>query len=499
MKNKVIFIIRDGWGYRKEKKDNAIFSAKTPNTDYLEKNYPTTLIKAAGEAVGLPRGYQGNSEVGHITIGSGRIVRQNLTLINDAIREGAFFKNKKFLKAISNCKKKKSQLHIAGLLQKEGVHAHTSHLYALLDLCKKEKFKDVFIHVITDGRDSPVNKSKEYLGDLEKKIKKVGLGEIVSMSGRYYAMDRDNRWERTKKTYNAIVEGRSKDSFDKPLAQIKDCYKKGETDEFIVPRIKKGYEGLKDGDSFIFYNFRSDRPRQLTKAIIAKDFNKWRRAQKDVFFVPMTDYYKDIKNPAFKENKVKNILGEIVSQKGVRQLRISETEKYAHVTFFFNNQREKPFNLEDRILIPSLKIATYDLSPEMKARAIAIRVVKELKSEKYGFVVVNLVNADMVGHSGDKKAIKRAVEEVDRESYKIVKEALLRDYNVFLFADHGNAEDQRLERNTSHTTNPVKLTFVSSKKIKKIKKGELKDIAPTVLEIMGIKKPKEMEGESLFK
>ncbi len=499
MKNKVILIIRDGWGYRKEKKDNAIFSAETPNTNYLEKNYPTTIIKAAGEAVGLPRGYQGNSEVGHITIGSGRVIRQNLIVINEAIKSDTFFKNESFLKAIRNCKKKKSQLHIAGLLQKEGVHAHINHLYALLDLCKKERFKDVLIHVITDGRDSPVDKSKEYIRELEKKIKGTGFGEIVSISGRYYAMDRDNRWERTKKAYNAIVEGKSKENFDNPLDQIKRCHKKGETDEFIIPQVKKGYNGLSDGDSFIFYNFRSDRPRQLTRAVTEKGFNQWDRKQKDVFFVPMTDYYKGIKNSAFKERKVKNILGEVVSQNKVKQLRISETEKYAHVTFFFNNQKEKPFSLEDRVLIPSLKVATYDLNPEMKAKAIATRVVKELKSEKYGFIVVNFVNADMVGHSGNKKAIERAVEEVDRESYKIVKEALLKDYCIFLFADHGNAEDQRPERNTSHTTSPVKLTFISSEKTKKLKRGELKDIAPTVLEVMGIKKPKEMEGNSLLK
>ncbi len=496
--NKVIFIIKDGWGYRKEKSFNAVAEADTSYSDFFEKNYPTTLLKSSGEAVGLPKKYQGNSEVGHITIGTGRIVKEDLFVINEAIKNRSFFNNEQFLRAIKNCKKKNTHLHLIGLLQKKGVHSHSDHLYALLDLCKKEKFKKVFIHVITDGRDAPVNDSEKQIKSLYRKIKQIGFGEIVTLSGRYYAMDRDKRWERTKKAYQAIVEGKAKEKFNDSLKEIKRCYQKNETDEFIIPRAKEGYMGFKNGDSIIFYNFRSDRPRQLTQAIIEEEFMHWKRKRVLVFFVAMTSYYGSLKNVAFKNRKEKNILGEVVSKNRMKQLRISETEKYPHVTYFFNNQEEKPFLGEVRLLIPSLKIPTYDLSPEMKASAIAKKTVEEIKKDEYHFIVVNLVNADMVGHTAKKEAIIEAVEVVDRETNRIVETGIQKGYTIFIFADHGNAEDQRPEWATSHTINPVKLTIISKEKKKIKKSGGLQDIAPTALSILKIKKPREMTGNSLF-
>ncbi len=497
---KVILVIRDGWGYRKDKKLNAIARANTLVDDKLRKKYPWTTLKASGEAVGLSKRYQGNSEVGHLTIGSGRITEQSLVRINKSIKDKSFFKKKEFIEAIRNCKKNNSRLHIIGLLQKEGVHAHINHLFALLDLCKKEKFEKVFIHVITDGRDSAVDKGVKYLQELENKIKKTGIGETATLCGRYYAMDRDKRWQRTKKAYNAIVEGKSKEEFNDSIEKLKSFYKKGKTDEFISPAIKKGYPGMKNNDSVIFYNSRTDRPRQLTQAIVERKFNGWKRKPMKVFFVAMTDYYKPMNaKVAFKETENKNLLGEIVGRKGMNQLRISETEKYAHVTFFFNGQKEKPFENEDRIMIPSPLVATYDKKPEMSVKKIVSRVEKEIARNKYQFLVINLVNADMVGHSGDEKAIIKAVEAVDKAVGRIVKAGIEKDYSLLIFADHGNAEDQRGDKKTSHTLNQVPFILVSQEsKVSLKKKKGLKDVAPTVLDLMKIKKPKEMKGTSIL-
>jgi len=496
---KVILIIRDGWGYRKDKNFNAIAQAKTFNNDKLKEEYPWTVLKASGEAVGLPKGYQGNSEVGHLTIGAGRIVEQNLVRINNSIKDGSFFKKSEFLKAINNCKKNKTSLHLIGLLQKEGVHSHINHLFALLDLCKKERFKKVYIHVITDGRDARIDKGKEYLKELVLKIKKIGFGEIVTISGRYYAMDRDRRWDRTKKAYLAIAKAESFEKFTDPLSMIEKCYSNNETDEFIVPKVKEGYLGIQKKDSIIFYNLRTDRPRQLTQAMVEKKFIGWKREPLQVFFVAMTDYYKPINaEVAFKELEIKNFLSEVLSKNNIEQLKITETEKYAHVTFFLNGQKEKPEKNEYRILVPSPKIAFYDKKPEMSIRKITSKLLGEINKNKYGFIVVNLVNCDMVGHTGSKKAIIKAVEAVDWSVGKITKQALLKDYFVVISGDHGNAEDQTKERKTSHTLNPVPFILASSKTGIKLRKGELKDIAPTILKLMGIKKPKEMTGTPLM-
>jgi 2,3-bisphosphoglycerate-independent phosphoglycerate mutase len=502
-KQKVILVIRDGWGYRKNCKNNAICQTPTPITDNLMKNHPHTLINASGKAVGLPKNYQGNSEVGHMTIGSGRIILQSLSRINKSIKSKEFFNNQEFLAAINNCKENKSKLHLIGLLQSEGVHSHEKHLFALLDLCKQQDFKDVYIHVITDGRDSPVTASLKHIKKLQKKLKKLEFGKIVTVSGRYFAMDRDKRWQRTKKAYDCIVNAKAI-QFSDLLSKIKTLHKNKETDEFIVPEKHRTYSGVKDNDSIIFFNFRTDRPRQLTKAIVEDDFSAFSRKKKSVYFVAMTQFYTPMNaHVAFKEIKLDNLLGEVVSQNKLKQLRISETEKYAHVTFFFNGQIEKPFPYEDRILINSPKVATYDLKPEMSVYEITNKLVNNINKNKYDFIVTNLVNGDMVGHTGNVEAIKKAVAAVDDCLGKIVSAGLKHDYTLLVFADHGNAEDQTLKWRTSHTINPVPFIVVSNdedlKNCKLRKNAGLSDIAPTALQLLDIDKPVDMTGESILK
>ncbi|HKL23420.1 MAG TPA: 2,3-bisphosphoglycerate-independent phosphoglycerate mutase [Candidatus Nanoarchaeia archaeon] len=501
---KVMLVIRDGWGYKKSKKDNALANSKTPYTDFLMKEYPNILLEAHDGAVGLPKKYQGNSEVGHMTLGSGRIIEQSLIRINKSIKNKSFFKNKTFLDAISNAKQKKSKLHIIGLIQEEGVHAHLDHLFALLDLSKQENFYDVILHLITDGRDSPVNKGIKYLKKIKKKIKKIGFGKIQTISGRYYAMDRDKRWNRTKKAYEAIALGKSKIKFKDEEKTILQSYNKKITDEFIIPRVKEGYDGIKDKDSVIFYNYRTDRARQLTRALSDTNFKHFKRKKINAFYVSMTEYYKPIKTKvAFYEPLIKNNLGQIISKNKLKQLRISETEKYAHVTFFFNSQIEKPNKGEDRIIIPSPKVATYDKKPEMSVYKISETLKKEIKKEKYNLIVTNLVNGDMVGHTANVPAIKKACEAVDKALKEIVKEGLKKNYDILICADHGNAEDQSPGWETSHTMNPIPLILVSKKEKlmnSKLKKNKgLQDIAPTILDLFNIKKPKEMTGNSLIK
>jgi len=501
-KNPVILIIRDGWGYRADKNKNYIAQADTPDDDYYRMNYPHGLLACSGPAVGLPAGYQGNSEVGHLTIGSGRIIFQTMMRIDQAIKTGQFFSNPAFLGAIGHCRQKKSSLHIIGLLQDQGVHSHIKHLLALIDLCAKKKFRDVIIHVITDGRDAPTTESLKHLKALEKKLRIVGFGEIATVSGRYYAMDRDKRWNRTKLAYDCLVEAKGQ-TFSQAATYIKSSHSQGVGDEFIKPGHVAGYRGFDRDDSVIFFNFRTDRPRQLTQAIVENKFSGFKRKRIPVKFVAMTEYYRPMKaTVAFPDVPLKNLLGEIISKHKYRQLRISETEKYAHVTFFFNGQREKAYPGESRILIPSPHVATYDLKPEMSAPKIAAKLAGELKKKKYDFAVVNLVNGDMVGHTGNTKAIIKGLEAVDKAMGKIVSTGLENGYTSLIFADHGNAEDKTPKFATSHTTNPVPLTIVSEDKnlirIKIKKNIGLSDIAPTVLKIMNIKKPKEMTGQAVF-
>jgi len=502
-KKSVILIIRDGWGHNPKKKDNAIKKAKAPNENYYLNNFPNGFLNASGEAVGLEKGYQGNSEVGHLTIGSGRIIYQSLPRINKSIKNGSFFNNQALLKTINHCQKNNSVLHLIGLLQTQGVHSHIDHLFALLKLCKKNNFKKVFIHIITDGRDAPVNESLKHLKNLKKEIKKLGLGEIVSVSGRYYAMDRDKRWARTKLAYGSIIEGggnKIKDIED----YIKQKHLLKETDEFISPASLTHYHGVSNRDGIIFFNYRTDRTRQLTQAIIEKKFTGFKRNMKKVSFTAMTEYYKPFPaSHAFKDIKNNKILGEIVAQKGLRQLRISETEKYAHVTFFFNGQNEKANSGESRIMINSPKIPTYDLKPEMSVFLIAKSLIREIEKELYHLIIVNLVNGDMVGHTGDTKAIIKAIESVDKAQGQIIKKALKHNYTCLLIADHGNAEDQSPSVRTSHTTHPVPVILISKdkalKKAKILKNKGLKDVAPSILQLLEIRKPKEMTGESFIK
>lgn len=469
----------------------------------FSRDYPNTLLAASGEAVGLPKGYQGNSEVGHMTIGSGRIIFQSLEKINKSIKDGDFFKNQAFLKLINACKKSGKTLHLAGLLQTQGVHSHIDHLFALLDLCKKEKFNNVVIHAFTDGRDAPVHESLKHLKNLKKKIKAIGFAKIVSISGRYYAMDRNERYERTKLTYDCLVSAQG-EVFKDAADYIKASHKKGESDEFIKPACLKDYEGLQNGDGFIFFNFRTDRPRQLSRALLETKFSGFKRSTtRKINFVAMTEYYRPFPAAiAFYDLELKNLLGEVLAQAGLKQLRISETEKYAHVTFFFNGQKEKASKGEERILIPSPIVATYDLKPEMSALEISSVLQKEIIKQKHDLIVVNLVNGDMVGHTGDYQALKKGLEAVDKAVGEIVSVGLGYDYTSLIFADHGNAEDKSPKYATSHTLNPVPFIIVSSNnKIVKAKirtGGGLQDIAPTVLKIMGLKKPKEMKGKSLI-
>jgi 2,3-bisphosphoglycerate-independent phosphoglycerate mutase len=500
---KVVLVIRDGWGFSPKKEKNAIFSANTENTDRLMEECPNTLIECAGEAVGLPKGYQGNSEVGHATIGAGRVIFQPMVRINKAIETGEFFKNKAFLDAIENCKRHGAALHLIGLLQSEGVHSHENHLFALLELCKRENFGRVFVHAVMDGRDAPPTDGIKHLKKLKQKMESLGTGKVATLSGRYYTMDRDKRWDRTKKAYDCIVSGQAEE-FEDPQKKLVECYGKKETDEFLTPRKAEWYQGINEKDSVIFFNFRTDRPRQLTQAIVEKMFAGWRRKPLDVFFVAMTEYYKPMKAiAAFKDQSIENLLGEVVSKAGMKQLRISETEKYAHVTFFFNGQKEQPSKGEDRILVPSPKVATYDLKPEMSAFEVTEKLVKEIEKEKYSLIVVNLVNGDLVGHTGIWEACLKAAEAVDRCVGKITEAGLKHSYTLLVFADHGNLEDQSKQWGTSHTINPVPLILVSGdQKLKKavLREGSgLKDIAPTVLELLGLKKPKEMTGTSIVK
>jgi 2,3-bisphosphoglycerate-independent phosphoglycerate mutase len=499
---KVILVIRDGWGHSDKKKDNAIESAKIPNTRRLLKEYPHTLLKTSGIDVGLPPGYQGNSEVGHMTIGSGRIIFQSLERINLSIEDKSFFKIPEFNKAIDNCIKNKSHLHIMGLLQVEGVHSHIDHLFALLDLCKKKGFSDVYIHAMTDGRDSPVTDSIKHLTSLESKMTELSFGRIATVSGRYYAMDRDKRWDRTQKAYDCIIKGVSDDIFDDAIASVRKSHKNGETDEFLLPKKASWYDGVKPGDSMIFFNFRTDRTRQLTKAIVEKEFEGWERKPLNVTYVAMTQYYEPMNAlVAFRDISIKNLLGEVIAKNGLNQLRISETEKYAHVTFFFNCQTETPFKGEERILVNSPKVATYDLKPEMSVFEITQKLEESIATEKYSFIVTNLVNGDMVGHTGKLPAIEKALEAVDECVGRIADAGLKHGYTMLIFADHGNAEDQSPEWRTSHTINPVDLILVSeeeSLKSVRMKEGGLRDIAPTVLKLMGLKKPTEMTGEPLW-
>lgn len=506
MKKPLVLIIRDGWGINPKKEGNAVLLAKTPNNNKYEKENPKTTLKCHGEYVGLPAGNQGNSEVGHLNIGAGRIVYQSLTRIDKAIEDGSFFRNPAFLKAINNCKKNKSYLHIIGLVQDQGVHAVTRHCIALVELAKKQGIENVYIHAFTDGRDTPPQSAENYLRQLQDAINKIGIGRVATVTGRYYAMDRDNRWDRIELAYNALVKDEGKKVKNWKQA-IEDAYKNKETDEFIKPRTID-FDGIKDKDSVIFFNYRLDRARQLTHAFTDKKFDKFKREKRDVLYVACTNYYDKMNAEiAFPPISNKNLFGEVISKKGLHQLRIAETEKYAHVTFFFNGQDETPFKNETRVLINSPKVATYDLKPEMSAYEVTEAVIDKINENKYDVIILNFANGDMIGHTGVLDATIKAVETVDLCIGKIVDLAVKeKKGTAIITADHGNCEQMidyiTKKPMTAHTTNDVPLILISAdEKLKKakLKRGILADIAPTMLEILKIKKPEEMTGQSLIK
>jgi len=506
-KKPVMLIVLDGWGIGKEYRGNAVYLANTPNFDKLKNRFPNTQLNASGLAVGLPEGQMGNSEVGHLNIGAGRIIYQELTKITKSIEDGDFFKNEQFLKAIENAKKNSSKLHLMGLVSDGGVHSHNTHLYALLELCARENFKNVYVHAFLDGRDVPPTIGKKHLTELQQKIDEIGVGKIATVSGRYYAMDRDKRWDRTKLAYDAIVLGKG-NTDECPIDAVQKSYDNGINDEFVIPTVitenGKPIATIDSGDSIIFFNFRPDRARQITRAIVDDEFNGFEREKKvETFYVTMTEYDKTIENVhvAFKTEIPNNTLGEYVSNLGLTQLRIAETEKYAHVTFFFNGGREVPFKNEDRVLIPSPKVATYDLKPEMSAIEVKDEVINRLNQDKYDLIILNFANPDMVGHTGNVEAAIKAVETVDSCLGEIVDLLLEIGGKALITADHGNAEMMIDERDnspiTSHTTNKVPLILVGEEQVK-LREGILADISPTILDIMGLEKPKEMTGESLI-
>ena len=507
-KKLTMLMILDGFGENPNNEGNAVNLAKKPNIDKLRKICPVSHIDASGAAVGLPDGQMGNSEVGHTNIGAGRIVYQKLTKITKSIEDGDFFSIPEFTEAIENVKKNNSKLHIMGLLSDGGVHSHQRHLYGLLELAKRKGLdNNVFIHAFMDGRDTLPASGEGYIQELQEKMKEKGVGKIATLSGRYYAMDRDKRWDRVEKAYNALVKGEGVLAKD-PIQAIEESYQQEIFDEFVVPTVitdanDQPLAKIESGDSVIFFNFRPDRARQLTRAIVDDKFDGFKTDKLDIDFVCMTEYDDTMPNVkiAFKPEELTNTFGEVVSNLGKKQLRIAETEKYAHVTFFFNGGREEPYTGEDRILVNSPKVATYDLQPEMSAYEVTEKVLEAINSEKYDTIILNFANTDMVGHTGNIDAAIKAVEAVDKCVGEIV-EAVQKQNGVLLItADHGNAEQmidyQTGEPLTSHTTNLVPLILVGMENVE-LKDGRLCDLTPTMLDIMEEQKPKEMTGESLL-
>jgi 2,3-bisphosphoglycerate-independent phosphoglycerate mutase len=506
MQNTKLLLILDGWGHSSKTSNNAIALADTPNWDYFIENYPNTLIGTSGMSVGLPEGQMGNSEVGHLTIGSGRIIEQDFTRIDNAIRSGEFFKNDTLCEALSSVSQKGKAVHILGLLSDGGVHSHQDHIFASLKLAKEQNCNKVYMHVFTDGRDTPPNSASTYVEELEREISKLGVGKIVSMAGRFYAMDRDNRWERVSKAYDLISQGIAERSSKSAQEAIQQAYSAGETDEFLSPTTIGSPVRIEDGDLVIFMNYRADRAREITQALSMSKFDEFNREYfADCNFVCLTEYKKDFGlDCAFPPISVKNTLGDCVSELGFKQLRIAETEKYAHVTFFFNGGVEESLPGEDRSLIQSPKVKTYDLQPEMSAFELTESLVSEIASKKYKLIVCNFANTDMVGHTGNLDAAIKAVEAVDSCLGRIHQAAKETQTEILITADHGNAEQMTdnltKKSHTAHTTNPVPLVYIGNNKNSLLGPhiGTLADLAPTLLSLMGIKQPEEMTGQSLL-
>lgn len=507
-KKPVMLMILDGFGISPNKEGNAVAAANKPNYDRLFNKYPHTELQASGLEVGLPEGQMGNSEVGHLNIGAGRIIYQELTRITKEIKEGTFFTNKALVKAMDEAKENNTSLHLMGLLSNGGVHSHIDHLKGLLELAKKKGLQKVYVHAFMDGRDVAPSSGKEFIVELENAMKEIGVGEIATISGRYYAMDRDNRWERVELAYNAMVLGEGEKA-SSAVEAIEKSYHDNKTDEFVLPTVieEDGHPvaRIKDGDSVIFFNFRPDRAREITRAINDKVFDGFKRETLNLTFVTMTQYDKTLEGVeiAFKPQTLVNTLGEYVSGKGLQQLRIAETEKYAHVTFFFNGGVEKENPGEERKVIPSPKVATYDLKPEMSAFEVTDELIARLDEDKYDMIILNYANPDMVGHTGVVDAAIKAVEAVDTCLGRVAEKVLEKDGTLFITADHGNAETEidfsTGNPFTAHTTNPVPFVWVSNHVDgRKLKEGKLADIAPTMLGVMGVEVPAEMTGENLI-
>jgi 2,3-bisphosphoglycerate-independent phosphoglycerate mutase len=502
-------IILDGFGCRDEEKGNAVAQAKKPNFDRLWKEFPNSHLLASGEAVGLPDGQMGNSEVGHMNIGAGRIVYQNFTRVNLAIREGEFEKNETFLSAVDHVKKHDSSLHLFGLLSDGGVHSHITHMYALLRLAAEHGLKKVYVHGFLDGRDVGPQTAEIYINETLEKMKEYGVGEFATISGRYYSMDRDKRWERVEKCYRAMVYGEGP-AYTNPLDVVKDSYEHKIYDEFVLPSVVTKENGepaatIQDNDAVIFYNFRPDRAIQISNTFTNEDFRPFDRGEKHpkgLFFVCLTHFSESVDGyVAFKPTGLDNTFGEVMAQNNLKQLRIAETEKYPHVTFFFNGGREEPFPGEERILINSPKVATYDLQPEMSAYEVTEALIKEIEADKFDVIILNFANPDMVGHSGMLEPTIKAIETVDECLGKVVDAILAKGGETIITADHGNADEViTIEGNpmTAHTTNPVPV-IVTKPNIELRNDGILADLAPTLLHMLGLEKPAEMTGTSIIK
>lgn len=508
-KKPVALIILDGFALREEKMGNAVAAANKPNYDRFWNEYPHQTLTASGEAVGLPDGQMGNSEVGHLNIGAGRIVYQSLTRVNVAIRDGEFEKNETFIDAMDHVKKNGTNLHLFGLLSDGGIHSHIQHLYALLKIAKSEGVNKVYIHGFLDGRDVGPQTAQNYILDLQQKIKEIGVGEIATLSGRYYSMDRDKRWDRVEKSYRSMVYGEGPQYSD-PMECINDSYQNGIHDEFVLPSVMTNPDGtpvqtIKDNDAVIFYNFRPDRAIQISNTFTNEDFRSFDRGlscPQNLHFVCITHFSESVNGyVAFKPSNLDNTLGEVLSQNGLKQLRIAETEKYPHVTFFFSGGREDPFPGETRILINSPKVATYDLQPEMSAYELTDRLLKEIAEDNHEVIILNFANPDMVGHSGMLEPTIRAIEVVDECLGKLVDAIHEKGGVSIITADHGNADEVITLQGgpmTAHTTNPVPV-IVTQKGIELRAGGKLGDLAPTMLNILNVPLPKEMTGRSLIK
>ncbi len=504
-KKTTVLMILDGYGVENKAEGNAIALAKKPNMDKLTSMYPTVQGEASGLFVGLPDGQMGNSEVGHTNMGAGRIVYQMLVKISKSIKDGDFFENKALVAAMENCKKNGSALHLMGLLSPGGVHSHMEHLYGCVEMAKKNGLDKVYVHCFLDGRDVPPSSAAEYMEEAAAKLAEIGVGKIATIAGRFYAMDRDNAWDRVEKAYNALVFGEGVEEKD-PVEAVKNSYANGVTDEFMLPTVIEKDGMIKADDSVVFFNFRPDRARQITRAFVDPDFAGFTRKNGyfETTFVCMAQYDAEMPNVlvAFPPEELTMTFGEYLAKNGKTQLRLAETQKYAHVTFFFNGGEEKQFEGEDRILVNSPKVATFDMQPEMSAYEVADNLVEAIKSEKYDVIVVNFANPDMVGHTGIMEAAVKAIEAVDECVGKAYDALMEKNGQMFICADHGNAEkliDTDGSPFTAHTTNPVPFILVNYDEAYTLREGGcLADIVPTLIEMMGMEQPKEMTGKSLL-